>query len=99
MGGHFALGISVEKSLRPALGAFQGRLLCAVPRGGTPLKDANLGDPGWIFGAEGKGVSEEIQRRALGVSIPMASGNESLNVAAAAAICLHEAFSRSGAGS
>jgi len=30
------------------------------------------------------------------VTIPMAAGTESLNVAAAAAICLYESFSRSG---
>jgi TrmH family RNA methyltransferase len=41
-------------------------------------------------------LSEEIIRRAdLRVTIPMAAGTESLNVAAAAAICLYESFSRS----
>jgi TrmH family RNA methyltransferase len=53
---------------------------------------------GWIFGAEGRGVSDELARRAdVKVTIPMAAGTESLNVAATAAICLYAAFSRPGA--
>ena len=47
---------------------------------------------GWIFGSEGGGVSAGLQALAAAkVTIPM-SGAESLNVAAAAAICLF--FSR-----
>ena len=50
-----------------------------------------------MFGAEGRGLSEDTLRRAdLRVTIPMAAGTESLNVAAAAAICLYESFSKSG---
>jgi TrmH family RNA methyltransferase len=49
-----------------------------------------------VFGGEGSGLSDEITRRAdLRVTIPMAPGTESLNVAAAAAICLYQSFSRS----
>ena len=49
----------------------------------------------WVFGSEGKGVSPEVRRNAaVRVTIPTAPGTESLNVAAAAAICLCEAFSR-----
>jgi RNA methyltransferase, TrmH family len=48
-----------------------------------------------VFGAEGAGVSAEVQALAAErVSIPMAPGTESVNVAAAAAICLYETFSR-----
>jgi TrmH family RNA methyltransferase len=65
----------------------------------VPLRAASLnGSIGWVFGAEGRGLREETQRKAaLRVTIPMAAGTESLNVAAAAAICLYEAFSRSAA--
>lgn len=44
----------------------------------------------WVFGNEGAGVSQAIQDNSTGVFIPQADGVESLNVAAAAAICLFE---------
>jgi TrmH family RNA methyltransferase len=58
------------------------------------LTDAGLaGRLGWVFGAEGHGVSPAIvAKAATKVTIPMAAGTESINVAAAAAICLYEAF-------
>jgi TrmH family RNA methyltransferase len=61
-----------------------------------PLREIELrGRIGWIFGAEGKGVSEALaQQAAMKVTIAVAPGNESLNVAAATAICLYETFSR-----
>ena len=70
--------------------------MCTVAREGLPLRQAPLeGRLGWIFGAEGKGVSAATaQLAALHVTIPMGRGSESLNVAAAAAICLYEAFNR-----
>lgn len=100
-GGHFALGIRQVEDLGAALGDFRGRLLCTVSRGGSSLRDVPLtGQLGWAFGAEGAGLSAAVLARAAErVTIPMARGAESLNVAAAAAICLYEAFSRSAAGS
>jgi RNA methyltransferase, TrmH family len=96
-GGHFALGIAETNDLAAEIEAFKGPVACTVPRGGIALADAPL-DRGtaWIFGAEGSGLSEETVRRAdVRVTIPMAAGTESLNVAAAAAICLYQSFSRS----
>ena len=60
--------------------------------GATDLYQIDLRAPlAWVFGAEGQGVSPEVARcAALGVHIPMQPGIESLNVAAAAAICLFE---------
>jgi len=99
MGGHFALRVYETGRLTGHMDAFKGTLACAVPRGGVPLGEAPLsGSMGWIFGAEGRGLREETLRKvALRVTIPMAAGTESLNVAAAAAICFYEAFSKSGA--
>lgn len=99
MGGHFALQLYETGRLAAHMDAFKGTLACAVPRGGVPLREAPLnGSMGWLFGAEGRGLREETQRKAtLRVTIPMAAGTESLNVAAAAAICFYEAFSRSAA--
>ncbi len=96
-GGHFALAIAETDDLAAEVEAFKGTVACTVPRGGMALADAPL-DRGaaWIFGAEGSGLSDEIIRRAdVRVTIPMAAGAESLNVAAAAAICLYASFSRS----
>ena len=98
MGGQFALSIVETKELGAEIDAFKGPVACTVPRGGIGLADAPLdGAIAWLFGAEGRGLSDEALRRAdLKVTIPMADGTESLNVAAAAAICLYQAFSRSG---
>jgi len=95
-GGHFALQITQVDELAPLVEGFSGTTLCTLPRGGAPL-GAMQGRIGWIFGSEGGGVSAPLQALAAGkVTIPM-SGTESLNVAAAAALCLY--FSRPGAGS
>ena len=97
MGGHFQ--VAIEGAFHERLKAFKGTLACTVVRGGSPLRD--IPSPvGWIFGGEGQGVSEGVARLAkLKVTIPMAPGSESLNVAAAAAICLYETSSRRAAGS
>jgi len=97
MGGHFAIGILQVDDLGAAIAAFGGRTICTVVHGGRPLRDADLsGRIAWAFGTEGAGLSAGILSRASErVTIPMATG-ESLNVAAAAAICLYEAFSRPG---
>jgi tRNA G18 (ribose-2'-O)-methylase SpoU len=42
-----------------------------------------------LLGTEGEGLPEEIMRAARTVRIPMSSGMDSLNVAAASAIALH----------
>ena len=95
MGGHFALAIIETQDLAQAIGSFKGTVACTVPRGGVLPSEARA--TGWIFGAEGRGLSDEIMRRAgVRVTIPMAAGAESVNVAAAAAICLYQSFSKSG---
>lgn len=98
MGGHFALRLSETRDLPKEIEAFRGTIACAVPRGGTALHGAALnGALGWVFGGEGAGVSSQVASLAgLRITIPMAAGTESLNVAAAAAICLQQSFSRSG---
>ncbi len=96
MGGHFRLGIRQGVDLGEELQTFDGTLVCTVLADGVPLRQGELkGRLGWIFGGEGRGISEPVLRRAaLRVMIPMRPETESLNVAAAAAICLYEVFSR-----
>jgi len=92
MGAHFSMELQENADLVAEVERFGGKIACAVPRGGTALTDADLsGRLGWIFGAEGQGVSAALATRAqLKVTIPMPGGAESLNVAAAAAICFYE---------
>jgi TrmH family RNA methyltransferase len=49
----------------------------------------------WVMGHEGQGVGEVLMARCgLTVRIPQPGGEESLNVAAAAAVCLYESLRR-----
>lgn len=91
-GGHFSLGIVDDADLVSALGRFAGPVACTVPRGGMALQDLDLrGRVGWVFGSEGQGVSPELEARAaFRATIRTSDDAESLNVAAAAAICLYE---------
>jgi len=97
-GAHFAMQFAEGADLTAAMDDFGGAVVCTVPRGGVPLANAELsGRVGWLFGAEGQGVSDALAAcAALKVTIPMPGGAESLNVAAAAAICFYE-LSRRGA--
>ena len=101
MGGHFGLQVRQVDDLAEALSGFKGRLICTVPKEGILLEKADLSGPlGWIFGSEGQGISTEARAAAsVQVCVPTAAGTESLNVAATAAICLYEAFSKPDAGS
>jgi TrmH family RNA methyltransferase len=91
-GGHFSLAVRQASDLAKEIEAFKGRILCTVAAGGRELSEAGIVHPvGWIFGSEGSGVSAKIRSLAAAcVTIPMVSASESLNVAACAAICLHE---------
>jgi len=94
-GAHFGLSIGQAAGPPPA------KVVCAVAHGGKPLREADLaGTLCWVFGSEGAGVSAELRAKAqVLVTIPVSGAVESLNVAAAAAICLYEAFSRRARGS
>lgn len=61
------------------------------------LADSQLPMPcAWLMGHEGHGISSELlERAALSVRIAQPGGEESLNVAAAAAICLHASATQS----
>ncbi len=92
-GAHFNLRIREQAALAAIIGGYSGRTFAAVAHGGAPLYSVDLlGDVAWLFGSEGQGISAELLSLAdAGVTIPLAGDNESLNVAAAAAICLFEA--------
>jgi TrmH family RNA methyltransferase len=96
MGAHFSMRIGQDADLGDTVGRFGGTLVCTAPREGVPIARAELpARIGWIFGTEGKGVTRALAARAaLKVTIPMAGLAESLNVAAAAAICFYESSRR-----
>src|SRR5437879_4498741 len=62
MGGHFRLNLRVSGDLGAEIDRFEGTAVCTVPRGGVPLRQADLGGRlGRIFGAEGLGVRPRLQ--------------------------------------
>ncbi|MBX3587718.1 MAG: RNA methyltransferase [Ramlibacter sp.] len=90
MGAHFALRL-VEGADLSALDALAVPVLVTSSHQGELLQRQTLPWPcAWALGHEGQGVSRELAARAsLSVRIGQPGGEESLNVAAAAAICLH----------
>lgn len=91
-GAHFSLQIREQVDLAVELQGFAGISAATVACNGSSLYDQVLRDRiAWIFGNEGSGVSAGLVSQAtLRVTIPIAAETESLNVAAAAAICLFE---------
>lgn len=99
MGAHFGARIIENVTAETLRSRFAGRILAADARGGEDLFAADdytaEGPVCWVMGAEGPGVSEE----ALSVAdaryyIPIEKACESLNVGAAAAVCLFDARRR-----
>lgn len=90
MGAHFALRL-FDGAPSEMLDGLQLPLVATSSHAGQFLPDAALPRPcAWVFGHEGQGVSPALMERcAVQVRIPQPGGEESLNVAAAAAICLY----------
>jgi len=90
MGAHFALQL-VEGADLADLDALGLPLLVTSSHQGELIQHQHLPWPcAWALGHEGQGVRDELMARAaLSVRIGQPGGEESLNVAAAAAICLH----------
>jgi TrmH family RNA methyltransferase len=95
MGAHFALHL-VEGLAEGDLDGLGVSLVGTSSHARSTLSDAPLPAPcAWVFGHEGQGVSAGVLARcAATVRIPQPGGEESLNVAAAAAICLYESARR-----
>ena len=90
MGAHFALRL-VEGVESGALDRLEVPIVVTSSHQGSLLQQQKLPMPcAWAMGHEGQGVSGDLMARAsLKVRIDQPGGEESLNVAAAAAICLH----------
>jgi len=95
-GAHFILDVHEEADLAKFVTSYRGTTAVTCLDGATPLFSANWQGPlAWVFGAEGLGVRPDLVAAAgLRVRIPMPGAVESLNVGAAAAICLFEMVRR-----
>jgi TrmH family RNA methyltransferase len=90
MGAHF--GLLLHEGVAEAdLDTLQLPLVVTSSHGGGLIQDVRLPFPcAWVMGHEGQGVRQSLLTRAtVLVRIGQPGGEESLNVAAAAAICLH----------
>jgi RNA methyltransferase, TrmH family len=93
MGAHFLVQIYEQADLIGIARRFDGKVVAAVPeQGAASLYQTDLtGNLALVVGNEGKGVSDALLRHASHrATIPLAGPVESLNAAAAAAICLFE---------
>lgn len=96
MGAHFAVSVHDAVPLAEVLRSFRGTV-CAADVDGEEIYAASWGrgPTMWLFGAEGQGLSGAARAAAqCRLRIPLAAGVESLNVAAAAAVCLFEQVRR-----
>lgn len=94
MGAHFALRLvelPTEDAVE-ALGSLAVPMFATSSHAGQTLQQVRLPWPcAWVLGHEGQGVSASLMARCSGsVRIPQPGGEESLNVAAAAAVCFYE---------
>lgn len=90
MGAHFGLSLA-ESAETHEIDMLQVPLIATSSHQGEFIHEAKLPWPcAWLMGHEGQGVDDSLAWRAkLAVRIAQPGGEESLNVAAAAAICLH----------
>lgn len=91
-GAQWLTRIYPDTDLATFLAAYQGGIAATVLEGGQSLYQQVLTQPmAWLFGNEGQGLSAALVKRAQHrITIPMPGAMESLNVNAAAAVCLFE---------
>ena len=93
MGAHQLLDLYEGWSNQQVLSAVTAPLFAARADAPNKLYDiqSELVHPvAWVMGSEGQGISDDLLAQSKGVSIPIDPRVESLNVSAAAAICLFE---------
>ncbi len=89
MGAHFGLNLVEGVDSPHGLGV---PLLAGSSHAAQAIHEVALPWPcGWVLGHEGQGVSPSLMQQCeMVLRIPQPGGEESLNVAAAAAVCLYE---------
>lgn len=92
MGGHFVLHLHEHADLLNMANLFSGSIFAASLSASVSLYASSLnGKIAFAIGNEGAGLSQALLSQTVPVTIPMPGKVESLNAAAAAAICLFEA--------
>lgn len=91
-GAHFGLRIRERVDLAAMLAGRHDAVIATVVGQGSELFDLDLRAPiVWLIGSEGTGLSPElVAGAARRATIPLSATTESLNVAAATAVCLFE---------
>ncbi len=91
MGAHFHLRLFEDCDLRTLRERTTIGWLATSPHASRTIHEAELAaDVAWVFGHEGQGLDPHLIDDASAVRIPQPGRGESLNVAAAAAICFFE---------
>ena len=91
MGAQFSLNIAEQVYTGQLIPKTGYQVFSASSHAQKSIYDTDLRTPiCWVFGNEGQGVSDEILRQTVPLKIPQPGGQESLNVAVAASICLFE---------
>lgn len=91
MGAQFSLNIYEQVSPNQLIPKTGFQVFSASSHAKCSIYDTDLREPiCWVFGNEGNGVSEQILKETVPLKIPQPGGQESLNVAVAASICLFE---------
>jgi RNA methyltransferase, TrmH family len=103
-GSIFAVPVVVAPDVDVSIAALRAaglQVLATTVDGELSLDDADLAAPtAWLFGSEAHGLSADVAEQADAlVSITMSGSAQSLNVAAAAAICLYQSARAQRAGS
>ena len=99
MGAHFVLDLHEQVTPQTLRNAFKGEVFAADAIDGENLFEAKWGDNVtlWLFGGEGQGLgADALLTASRRLRIPIDNRVESLNVAAAAAVCLFEQRRRRG---
>jgi TrmH family RNA methyltransferase len=92
MGAHFLIRIHEQSDLGAVARGFSGKVIATSLKAKNSLYQTRLAGPvAFIFGNEGMGLSDTLLQAASDrIVIPMPGGTESLNAAAAAAVCFFE---------
>lgn len=90
-GAHFVLPVVEQADLPALIRDFEGKTLATTMHGASLYDQELSGKVAFIIGNEGAGLSQAvIDAASAQVTIPMPGKVESLNAAAAAAVCLFE---------
>lgn len=92
MGAHFSLNIAERADLVAFAREYCGQLVATAAGGSKTVFEVDLTRPtAFAIGSEGSGLSRALLAEAdVVAAIPMSGGMESINAAAAAAVCLFE---------